>query len=93
MMGVGEIDDVDRADPGLLERDMIVERTRAGLEAARRRGVQLGRPRVVDDQMRARIERLRRCGRSYSEIAEVTGISRTTVIRAAKQAAKVVVGS
>ena len=64
-----------------LERDMIVERTRAGLQAARRRGVQLGRPRVVDKEMRARIERLRRCGRSYSEIAEATGISRASVIR------------
>ncbi len=69
------------------EADLVQERTRAGLAAARRRGVQLGRPPVVDDRMRTRIQRLRRCGRSYSEIASVTGISRTSVIRTSKMVA------
>ncbi len=68
------------------EGDLIRDRTRAGLAAARRRGVQLGRPPVVDDLMRSRIQRLRRCGRSYSEIASATGISRTSVIRTTRRA-------
>src|SRR5262245_30357042 len=42
------------------ERDLIRERTAAGLAAARRRGARLGRPPVPDARARARVHRLRR---------------------------------
>lgn len=62
-----------------LERDMIVERTRAGLEAAKAQGRTLGRPTVLsEDQMR--IARARRAeGESVTSIAKVLGVSRATM--------------
>ncbi len=61
------------------ERDLIRERTRAGLAAARRRGKRLGRPRVISEEASARIRRLHRAGRSLRQIAEVLGVSKTAV--------------
>jgi len=63
------------------ERDLIRERTRAGLAAARRRGKRLGRPPVLDGEGRARARRLRSAGRSLREIAAVLGVSHTAVAR------------
>ncbi len=62
-----------------LERDIIRERVKAGLECARARGVRLGRPSAdVDaDQIAA----LRRQGRSFRDIAKELGCSRSTVRR------------
>lgn len=65
-----------------LERDLIRERTRAGIEAARRRGARFGRPPATDGPQRARIRRLARAGRSLREIAALTGVPRSTVHRA-----------
>ena len=67
---------------GEFERDLIQERTRAGLVAARRRGKRLGRPTVVDARTRARIRRLRAAGRSLREIAATVGVGKGTVERA-----------
>ncbi len=64
------------------ERDLIRERTRAGLEAARRRGKQIGRPRSLDDHQVERARRLAARGRSLREIAAVLGASRSAVHRA-----------
>ncbi len=61
------------------ERDLIRERTRAGLAAAKRRGKTLGRPRVISQQASARIRRLHQAGRSLRQIAEVLGVSKTAV--------------
>ncbi len=63
------------------ERALIVERTKAGIEAARRRGKRLGRPPVTDVRKRERICRLRRSGHTIPEVAERVGISRATVER------------
>jgi DNA invertase Pin-like site-specific DNA recombinase len=60
-----------------LERELIRERCVAGIEAARRRGVRLGRPRVRLDLDRAR--ELRGQGKSYKEVAGVLGVSVGTV--------------
>ena len=60
-----------------LERDIIAERVKAGLRRAKENGTKLGRPRVGVD--RRRIARLRAEGLSLRQIAEQTGISRTTV--------------
>lgn len=63
------------------ERDLIRERTRAGMAAARRRGKRLGRPRALDAQGVARARRLRASGRPFREIAEVLGVGVATVKR------------
>jgi DNA invertase Pin-like site-specific DNA recombinase len=56
-----------------LERSLIVERVRAGLRNAVRKGKRLGRPRVKMDA--ARIATLRAQGRSMREIAAELGVS------------------
>ena len=46
------------------ERARLIERTKAGVAAARRRGARLGRPRARVDHDRGRRRRLIRCARS-----------------------------
>ena len=60
-----------------LERNLIVERVRAGLRNARAKGKRLGRPRMTVDV--ACITRLRAAGRSIREIADELGYSRGLV--------------
>ncbi|MGH7338561.1 MAG: recombinase family protein [Myxococcota bacterium] len=57
------------------ERSLIVERTRAGLAAARRRGKRLGRRPVLDQRGRERAQRLARAGRSVREVAKLLEVS------------------
>ena len=61
------------------EREMIRERTLAGLERARRDGKTLGRKKVTDDTMTAKIIELRSANRSIRDIASEVGVSRGTV--------------
>jgi len=61
------------------ERNLIVERTKAGIAAARRRGVHVGRPRARVDQDHLR--ELRAGGMSVREIAERLSIGISTVQR------------
>jgi DNA invertase Pin-like site-specific DNA recombinase len=63
------------------ERDLIRERTRAGLAAARRRGKVPGRPRALDSRCRDRVLRLRSCGHSVRAIAGQLGVGRSTIMR------------
>jgi DNA invertase Pin-like site-specific DNA recombinase len=67
------------------ERLRISERTKAGLENARRKGIPLGRRRVRLDVERVR--QLRAEGRSYEEIAKELKCGVGTAFRAAKAAA------
>jgi putative DNA-invertase from lambdoid prophage Rac len=54
------------------ERELIIERTVAGIEAARKRGVQLGRrPRVF---RRDEVQRLRAEGKSWKAISTALGV-------------------
>jgi len=64
------------------ERDLIVDRTQAGLAAARARGKVPGRkPKLSPDQV-AVAQRLHADGHhNVSEIAKVLGVSRATVYR------------
>jgi DNA invertase Pin-like site-specific DNA recombinase len=63
------------------ERNLIVERTRAGLAAAKSRGVRLGRQSpVTADQMRE-ARRLKRAGHSVTAIAKRLSIGRSTLYR------------
>jgi DNA invertase Pin-like site-specific DNA recombinase len=64
------------------ERDLIIERTRAGIAAARRRGIHCGRPRsATTKEQRARALRMRGAGASLRYIAGVLGISAASVHR------------
>ena len=62
-----------------LERNLIIERVRAGMRRARLEGRQIGRPALTLD--RAAIVRDRQQGHSLGTIARNHGISRTTVHR------------
>jgi DNA invertase Pin-like site-specific DNA recombinase len=61
------------------ERNLIIERTKAGIAAARKRGVHVGRPRarVDGDHLRE----LRAGGMSVRQIAETLGVGISTVQR------------
>ena len=71
---------------GEFELDLIRDRTRAGLEAARRRGAVLGRPRTISGEGLKRVLRMRGAGRSMSQIATVLGVSKTAVCREIQRA-------
>lgn len=60
------------------ERDLIIERTRAGLAAARARGKKLGRPRCLIDP--DQVWKLRTFGLSTRAIGKALGVSHTQVI-------------
>ena len=64
-----------------LERDTMIERTRAGLAAAAANGRKGGRPRKVDDADAAKARQLREKGIAASDIAKMLGVSRPTVYR------------
>jgi DNA invertase Pin-like site-specific DNA recombinase len=61
------------------ERDLIRERTMAGLERARKNGKRLGRPRKVFN--RAQAERMKAAGMRVRQIAEKLGVSKSVVQR------------
>jgi DNA invertase Pin-like site-specific DNA recombinase len=64
------------------ERDLIIDRTRAGLAAARERGSKPGRkPSLTADQIEV-ARRLCSEGKSVKEVAGLFGVSRPTIYRA-----------
>jgi DNA invertase Pin-like site-specific DNA recombinase len=64
-----------------LERDTMIERTRAGLVAAAANGRKGGRPRKLDDADAAKARSLRDKGIAATDIAKMLGVSRATVYR------------
>ena len=65
-----------------LERDTLIERTRAGLGSARAQGRLSGRPPKVDAKLLERIRKLAASGdHTRAEIAEMVQISRATLYR------------
>ena len=62
------------------ERELIRDRVRSGLAAAKAKGKRIGRPRVAVNA--ARVASLRQQGRSWAEITQETGISKGTAQRA-----------
>ena len=61
------------------EREMIRERTLAGLERAKSQGKTLGRRKVTNDTMTAKIVELRTAKKTIRQIASEVGVSRGTV--------------
>lgn len=72
-----------------LERDTMIERTRAGLAAAAANGRKGGRPRKVDDVAAAKARSLHEKGINANDIAKMLGVSRATVYRYLASAATV----
>ena len=64
-----------------MERDLTVERTRAGLEAVRRQGRTGGRKRKMDDSKIAVAKRLLQDGVSPRDVAKNLGVSIPTLYR------------
>jgi len=67
-----------------MERDLIAERTKAGLEAARARGRQGGRPRRLDDEKLRHVREMLKQGKQIKEIARLLGVNRSTIYRRLK---------
>jgi DNA invertase Pin-like site-specific DNA recombinase len=63
------------------ERQLIIARTKSGMQAAKARGKHIGRPRVTVNA--AKIRSLRQNGLSWDAVAAQTGVSRATCQRAA----------
>lgn len=69
------------------ERSVMIERTKSGLEAARRRGVHVGRPRSSVDPELVRVLRSR--GRTLEQIATELRVGKGTVHRLLSELAAV----
>ena len=71
------------------ERNLIRERTRAGIEAARSRGRQGGRPRKLSkDKRQLAVDLYLGKKHSIAQICEMTGISKPTLYKYVREAKK-----
>ena len=61
------------------ERDRLIERTKAGMERARREGKQIGRPKRIGYLELQQIRRLEKQGKTQREIAMAVKIPRSTI--------------
>jgi DNA invertase Pin-like site-specific DNA recombinase len=66
------------------ERDLICERTRAGMKAARKRGKHLGRPKALSPGQIQHMRELLAAGKTQREVAELLRVSANTVGRVIK---------
>ena len=65
------------------ERDMIIERTQAGKEIARsKNGFRDGRPPIDQKRKDFAVDLILNQHKTYREVAELTGLSKSTLIRA-----------
>ena len=75
---------------GVLEewnREMLIERTNAGLARTIANGTKLGRKKITNDTMTAKIIELRTAKKSIRQIASEVGVSTATVHRELKKVA------
>jgi len=70
-----------------LERSLIGERTRAGVKAAKKRGVKFGRKTKVTPDRLAHARKLINQGQTPTDAAKIMGIGRTTLYRALQNVA------
>lgn len=68
------------------ERDLLVERTQAGLSRAKAQGKKLGRPSSLTDEQRATVRQRRGEGASLGQLAKEYGVSRSLIQRASQSA-------
>ena len=69
------------------ERDLLIERTQAGLARAKAEGKKLGRPTVLSAQQQAEIRAKRIGGASLGTLAREYGVSRAAIQRVGQRAA------
>ncbi|HCQ4391265.1 TPA: recombinase family protein, partial [Escherichia coli] len=62
-----------------MERDLLIERTQAGLSRAKAEGKKLGRPPKIASEARREILEKKNSGLSISALARQYGVSRATV--------------
>lgn len=67
------------------ERDLLVERTQAGLQRAKAEGKILGRPSSLSDDQQAEVREKRAKGISLGVLADEYGVSRSAIQRAEKR--------
>ena len=63
------------------QRELIRERTRAGREVAKRRGVRFGRPKKMNVEQRDLAIRLLTEGKSVKEVVKTLGVHVSTIYR------------
>lgn len=63
-----------------MERDLLIERTQAGLARVKAEGRRLGRPPKTTPEQRIEIQRRLKAGESVSGLARVFGVSRAGII-------------
>lgn len=68
------------------ERALIIERTQAGLAAARARGARIGRPTAMSSGQIEQAKTLVSAGHRVAEVAESLGVGRSTLYRVLGQA-------
>jgi putative DNA-invertase from lambdoid prophage Rac len=64
------------------ERDLLIERTQAGLARAKAQGATFGRPWRLDEAQRAEVRAAISAGASVSAMAKQLAVSRQTIMRA-----------
>lgn len=64
------------------EREVIKERTLAGMKAAKKRGTHVGRPRALRGERLDEARRMLDAGKTQTEVARILRVSRTTIQRA-----------
>lgn len=64
-----------------MERDLIAERTRAGMETAEKAGRKPGKPRILTGPKLAAAKKLLASGLSYPEAAKALGVNPSTLYR------------
>lgn len=67
-----------------MERDLLIERTKAGQERARKEGVKFGAPVKICEEERVKVRKLLADGVSISEVSRRYGVSRGTIINIRK---------
>jgi putative DNA-invertase from lambdoid prophage Rac len=68
------------------ERDLLIERTQAGLSRAKAEGKALGRPSALSREQKDTVRARRAAGVSLGALAKEFGVSRAAIQRAEKQA-------
>lgn len=68
------------------ERDLLIERTQAGLARAKASGKALGRPQTLSDEQQRTVIEKRRQGISLGALAKEFGVSRAAIQRVEKRA-------
>ena len=63
------------------ERDVIADRTREGLQAARARGRKSGRPKISIENIQKAVKRYKTNRYTVKEIEEFTGVKKSTLYR------------